>query len=132
MDIQEMIEIMSSAGRNTRADYHLTLDRAIEFMRANRDAEGVEFGEGGGPVEPHSYRGYYSDLAFETGPTPTAEGFLKQLEEALGNTFEGYKGGDFVMDGDTPLWAASYGSCGLAVTDVRREGSKVILSTRAV
>lgn len=34
--------------------------------------------------------------------------FLEMLKEAVGKTYEGYKGGDFEMTEDTPMWVANY------------------------
>jgi hypothetical protein len=36
--------------------------------------------------------------------------------------FTGYKGGDFVMGALTPLWLASYGSCGRKLMAVHAGG----------
>lgn len=61
--------------------------------------------------EFNSYRGYYSDIALEPWDgTLTVEQLLSAANDACGRTFEGYKGGDFAMDADTPLWIAHYGS----------------------
>ena len=38
------------------------------------------------------------------------------LEDAIGETFTGYKGGEFKMDGDTPVYYAPYGSTGPEIT----------------
>lgn len=48
--------------------------------------------------------------------------------------FTGYKGGDFTMTGDTPLWRASYGDTGEAIMDLQphRSGSALILITKKV
>jgi hypothetical protein len=60
--------------------------------------------------EPHSYRGYYSDLAFEGGTSQIeAHELLASCKSAMGKVFTGYKGGDFMMGELTPLWVASYG-----------------------
>lgn len=60
---------------------------------------------------PHSYRGHYSELAFEPcGPT-TAGAMLACARDAVGKTFVGYKGGDFTMDGSTRCWLSDYGEC---------------------
>lgn len=64
------------------------------------------------PTEVHSYRGYYSDLAIDfecSYSTKTVKEFLPTLEEAVGKTFEGYKGGDFHMPAATPIWVSRYG-----------------------
>lgn len=59
----------------------------------------------------HSYRGYYSDLAFEHGETTVAD-LLKCCRKAIGSTFVGYKGGEYVMDEHTSVYVAEYGCCG--------------------
>lgn len=61
---------------------------------------------------PHSYRGHYERLAFEpAGNVPVRE-MLRDAESALGQTFEGYKGGDFKMGPYTSVYLAEYGCCG--------------------
>ena len=61
---------------------------------------------------PHSYRGYYEDLAFEPSGETRVGDMLVNAEDALDKTFEGYKGGDYEMGKYTECWLASYGSCG--------------------
>lgn len=77
-------------------------------------------------TNPHSYRGYYSDLAFEPPfdeeEVMTVEEALQVCDHCLLNTFTGWKGGDFRFDRDTRLWVSTPGSCsGQMVTglDVR-------------
>lgn len=57
--------------------------------------------------EPHSYRGYYTDLALiyneEFGLT-TASDLLFMLDGIVGNVYEGYKGGKYAMHYLTPIW----------------------------
>lgn len=73
---------------------------------------------------PHSYRGYYSDLAFEqkSGTRPASE-LLAECRAAMGKTFEGYKSGDYMMGDSTPLWIAHYGCCGTRLMDMRADGT---------
>lgn len=47
---------------------------------------------------PHSYRGYYSELGLCATSNVTVEYMLSELKSALGSTYEGWKGGDFTMD----------------------------------
>lgn len=61
---------------------------------------------------PHSYRGYYEDLAFEPALNVRVGDMLADAQSALGATFQGYKGGDFTMSSHTDCWLADYGSCG--------------------
>lgn len=53
---------------------------------------------------PHSYRGYYEQLAFEVTYDITVGDMLAAAEAAMGATFQGWKGGDYVMDGDSDCW----------------------------
>jgi hypothetical protein len=61
---------------------------------------------------PHSYRGYYHDLAFEPAFNVPVGEMLAAARSALGATYEGYKGGDYTMSDYTDCWLASYGDCG--------------------
>lgn len=61
-----------------------------------------------------SYRGYYEDFAFspeELMQAWTVADLLKYCCEILGSTEIGYKGGNYVMKEDTPLWVSEYGDC---------------------
>jgi hypothetical protein len=79
-----------------------------------------------------SYRGYYSDLAIEPGGATygTVAGALSELQDAVGKTFTGYKGGDFAMNSRTIVWVDYYGNySGIGVTGVEvRDGLVVITS----
>lgn len=132
MDMQKLIEAMGTAARNERSHYHLTLGGMIAALEKVTPDTAVEFDRGGAPTDPHSYRGYYSDLSFETGPATTAGELLKICREALGSTYESYKGGDFTMAENTPLWAASYGCCGPAIIAATVSGSRMILVTKDI
>lgn len=60
----------------------------------------------------------------------TTSEFLKMLKETVGKEFTGYKGGEFTMDENTPIWVANYGNSGnTAVIDVIDEDYKIILVT---
>ena len=61
---------------------------------------------------PHSYRGYYDQLAFEPAENVTVGEMLACAEAAMGATYEGYKGGDYKMGEWTEVNLASYGSEG--------------------
>ena len=88
---------------------HLTLGELIERLRAEpNQAKRVRVGL----AEPHSYRGYYDQLAFEPTPNVTVAEMLAAAESALGATFQGYKGGDYVMREYTDTWIAHWGESG--------------------
>jgi len=61
---------------------------------------------------PHSYRGYYDELAFEPAESITVGAMLKAAMSAAGATFQGYKGGDFRMNAKTRVWLAEWGNVG--------------------
>lgn len=64
---------------------------------------------------PDSWRGIYKELAFdfveESTNKLTLETFIKMLYEANGETYTGYKGGDFTMHRGTPVWVCWGYSC---------------------
>lgn len=87
---------------------YIHLREIIEFLETlNQDAI-VPFGFG----EPMSYRGYYSELAFEPKENAGIGDMLTHARNALGNTFTGYKGGDYTMTETTDCWIASWGCSG--------------------
>lgn len=63
-----------------------------------------------GFTNPHSYRGYYDELAFEPASNVTVADMLDDARNALGATYEGWKGGDFTMRGHTDCWLSEEGS----------------------
>ena len=133
MDLQRMIDAMSDVTRNTRSDYHLTLAGLIEALK-EADPKAIVLFDWNreSPNYPHSYRGYYSDLSFHwKGNELTVESFLEGCEDSLGRTFTGWKGGDFIMDKDTLLWAADFGDTGRAIIAIHGE-NPVILITKEV
>ena len=52
----------------------------------------------------YSYRGYYEDLAFQQAANVTVGTMLSVAESALGETFTGYKGGEYRMGASTDCW----------------------------
>ena len=64
------------------------------------------------PTNLDSWRGSYDELALgysETEKDIKVSELIKTLKEAIGKTFTGYKGGDFVMGKNTPVWVSNYG-----------------------
>jgi len=61
----------------------------------------------------NSYRGYYEDAALgvnEGGGIPVTAGDLLQIvKDAIGVTYVGYKGGEFLFEEDTLVWIAPWG-----------------------
>lgn len=70
-----------------------------------------------GLAYPHSYRGYYDELAFTPviEDTPILE-FINSLKDALNKSYNGYKGGEYTMTEDTTVWLTEYGSSSESTT----------------
>lgn len=58
----------------------------------------------------HSYRGYYDELAFEPASNVSLAEIKREINKAFNESFEGYKGGEYKYDSDTPVHLACYGS----------------------
>jgi len=121
MDMQALIDGMNAKLMRERAETQMTLGyliTALECMPQYRFIDGIK--------EPHSYRGYYSDLAFEqAGDKVKVSDALDMCKGAMGKVFKGYKGGDFVMGELTPVWIAEYGCCGKKIMELKPDGSFV-------
>lgn len=77
-----------------------------------------------------SYRGDYSQLAigYKDGGDCKVGELVAVLKEAVGKEFTGYKGGEYTMDEDTPVYIANSGeSGGTYIADVRNDGWVVTL-----
>jgi hypothetical protein len=118
--------------------YHgtISLRGLIELLEARPKDQTVRFDFGGfAPKGIDSYRGYYDHLAIgyaEPEPPwedPKVGSVLAMLREANGKTYEGYKGGDFRMDLDTPVWVANWShSPGTTIIGVTGDYDTVILT----
>jgi len=112
--MQNLINELSKGWRAERSLSQMTLGRFIKDLESLPQDKMIE-----NICEPHSYRGYYSDLSFEKQEgSQTVERLLSVCAECLDKTFTGYKGGEFRMDEHTPLWIAEYGSCGVKIMSI--------------
>lgn len=88
---------------------HLCLGDLIDALEAADPDATLPLGN------PHSYRGYYDQLAFElVDPRPVRD-VLADARGALGATYPGWKGGDYEMGECTPVWLAEQGDEGEAL-----------------
>lgn len=78
----------------------LCLEDVIARLKLEDPAKVVPVGF----AHPHSYRGYYDELAFEIRRNVTVGEVLSAAESALGATFQGWKGGDYTMFGHATCW----------------------------
>jgi len=109
------------------------------------------------PMGIDSWRGSYDELAIQTASlgsystdviekefswgtiykskgigkkNPTVAEWIEVLKEAQGKTFTGYKGGDFLMTKNTPVWLSEHGVAdNIYFVDVREIEDKVYLVT---
>lgn len=133
MDIHALFDAIAAQGKADRSNYHVTLGDLITALQsANKDKTVRDQNGEYVSAECDSYRGYYSDLSFEPGDKCTVAEMLDSASNAMGKTFEGYKGGDYDMGEDTPLWVAYYGSCGLAVVGVEESQDAFVLITKEI
>lgn len=79
---------------------HLTLGEVITALSAHDPDKRLKVGF----RHPHSWRGDYSELAFEAAENVTVRDMLDEAKTAVGTTFQGWKGGDYTMDADTFVW----------------------------
>ncbi|CAO0827074.1 hypothetical protein ACTFBT_01180 [Streptomyces microflavus] len=86
----------------------MVLENLIEMLEAADPDTVVKHGF----TNPHSYRGYYHDLAFEPASNVRVGDMLADARGALGETFEGWKGGDFEMGRYTDCWLSFEGQSG--------------------
>lgn len=114
----------------------MRLGKFIDALKACKpDADVIFDFYGFSPDGLASYRGYYDHLAFGFTDDKAAKvsDILALAEDAMGKTFEGYKGGDFTMGADTPLWVGNYGeSRSTAIVGVKNCDWRVILETAYV
>ncbi len=85
-----------------------------------------------GPTGIDSWRGIYAELSlwFEADARMPLSKFITLLKNAVGETYTGYKGGEYTMSRHTPVWVANYGNSGnTAVIEVVDAGYQVILIT---
>lgn len=87
------------------ADLIVRLEREHEAHPGKRVRTGFH--------RPQSYRGYYNDLAFEVTHDVLVKDMLDTARQALGETFQGWKGGDYTMSEYTQVWLIPEpGDCG--------------------
>ena len=86
----------------------MMLEDIIDTLEKENPDKVVKLGFG----DPHSYRGDYSQLAFEPVENTTIGEMLSACKEARGSTYTGYKGGDYTMTGYTDCYIAKWGECG--------------------
>jgi hypothetical protein len=85
------------------------------------------------PKTIDSWRGAYEELALDINlegePLKVTE-FYNLLKSCIGKKFTGYKGGEFIMSKNTPVWVANYGNSGhTCVIDIVDNEYEVLIKT---
>lgn len=81
----------------------------------------------------HSYRGYYQDVAMtyiDDGDHMDVGILLKKIENAIGASYTGWKGGDFDMDENSKLWFSEEGRSEGFQIESYEVGERLILNLR--
>lgn len=108
--------------RLERSKTQMTLGQLIERLRQLKRRDSLAIISIG---YPHSYRGYYSDLAFERGGTKSVGKALEEAEDCLGRKFYGDYGDEYRMGEDTPLWVTERRHAALRLMSIADDGSLV-------
>jgi hypothetical protein len=114
----------------------------IDSKSQSGDVKRVDYDFGTSyPTNIDSWRGDYSHaaLGYKLSGYDSNKGhhgyieidaLLEELKSSLDKTYEGWKGGDYRYDEDTPLWIANPGNSGnTAIYDVLDDGWRVVLLT---
>lgn len=141
MNIQQMLDNAVQADRQkelTVSDQLLLGELILKLEAVKDKSKPLFIDTGDRPMGVDSYRGIYRELAIQTErkgryygdiketteygdiheriyigkENPTVSEWIEVLKEAIGKTFEGYKGGDFTMSKNTPVWLAEWGDSG--------------------
>ena len=128
-DFQKMMDAIAEQDMKRRSQYHLTLGALADIcIHSYKLGRVLAYANGNlnPKLEVNSYRGYYCDLAIATTTDPDEICRTKDFGELLKRTIDtpltGYKGGNFLMGKDTPLWLSDYGEyTGLAIMDASED-----------
>ena len=119
INLQDLVDGMNARMLRERAATQMTLGMMIAVLEKMPPETEID-----GLGKAISYRGYYSDLAFQPQAEKVKAGdLLAQCRDAMGQVFEGYKGGDYVMGALTPVWVADYGCCGRKIMAINPDGT---------
>ena len=132
MNLEELNELVSNQRKESFATSHqITVGELIkqlentELMYDENEYKSVYFDFGSAiPTNIDSWRGSYDELALGYELTGydskenahfsdcKADKLLEELKSAIGKTYTGWKGGDFIMSENTPIWVANSGNSG--------------------
>lgn len=132
MNIENLMELVNAKiNDDARRSGVMTLGALRAALNVLPPDSPVTVDAGGSVGNLDSYRGYYERLAFEPSASPTtAAAVLAALDYADGETFQGYKGGDYEMGPHTFLHLAYYGETGTQITGLHLDaGGTAVIET---
>lgn len=135
-DIVDIVKAITDGQRQHEfeASDQLSLGQLIHQLKGITDQDaGVMFDFCAfRPTTLDSWRGSYDELALGYADEDiTVSQLLARCEEAVGRSYQGYKGGDYIMSEHTPVWVSQYGhSSSTAITCVRDKRWVVVIETR--
>ncbi|SRR6266568_3253830 len=148
MDWQDILNnaVESERAEAMKTSEQLTLGELILKLESIADkSKPIILDDSYHPTGIDSWRGSYAELAIEyaeDGEKLSTSAFLDLLKRAVGSTFYGYKGGEFLMGKITPVWVANYGeSYGFkqdgdidtqAVIDISQDEQNVVIETKCI
>lgn len=108
--MQKLIDTMNQAHKNESAKEY-NLGRFIKELKELDQEKLIYVEKNIGCEGLSSWRGSYCELAldYEKGKKSKVKEVLKNAKDTLDKILTGYKGGDFVMDKNTPIHIANYG-----------------------
>jgi len=94
----------------------------------------IIFNDGNSPGIFDSYRGYYDQIAVNRSTAvPDADIFYEQVVNAIGSTHTGWKGGEYKMTKETPIWVSKTGEAsGVGIVGMEHNGTDAVLIVRKV
>ncbi len=137
-NMQALIDGWAIERQRIRAKKMMTLGKLIGRLKQMPQDRPIvfDFDLSMSPLSLMSYRGYYCDLSVdrsEPGSVVTVESFLEICKDAMGRVFTGYKGGEFLMGENTPIWISEYGlneTLGFESIDFDEDSYLVVIKTK--
>ncbi|HVX20914.1 MAG TPA: hypothetical protein VHB02_06185 [Acidimicrobiales bacterium] len=110
----------------------MRLGELIDLLEKSTPVMLVVFDYGKPPGRFASWRGVYQELTLTPGKESVrVRELLAKAKKADGGVFNGWKGGEFTMSRDTPVWADDYGDFdhrGIIGSKVSRSKGLVLLT----
>lgn len=145
-DIHEQVkkqrELRFKGNQQLSLGEFITVLESVDLKYDEETYKDVEFDFGTAlPTQLDSWRGSYDEIALgyklsgydnnsEHFANTKADKLLEHLKSAIGKEYTGWKGGEFIMDENTPVWVANCGHSGnTGIVGVLDAGYKLVLIT---